>query len=88
MNKKPGFRTEPDGGNPGAEFHAAGLRELCRVASEVRVFPLLALGGQPSPFVTTAITDLQTAGFEATIEAVPDEFQRGGNQMLRIRRAA
>ena len=29
-----------------AAFHQAAIRELCRVAAEVRIFPLLALGGR------------------------------------------
>ncbi len=32
-------------------FHVQSMRELCRVAREVRVFPLLALGAQTSPHV-------------------------------------
>src|SRR5262245_41536021 len=35
----------------GKAFHHASVLELARVAKEVRVFPLLALGGVPSPFV-------------------------------------
>ena len=30
------------------DFHVASLAELCRVAREVRVFPLLELGNRPS----------------------------------------
>ncbi len=70
-----------------AEFHVASMRELCRVAREVRVFPLLALGGQPSPHVGAAREVLGAAGWETSIERVPYEFQRGGNEMLRVRRA-
>lgn len=72
----------------GAAFHAEGIRELCRVAAEVRVFPLLALGGQRSPFVEPAVEELRSRGYVVTIDAVPYEFQRGANQMLRIRRSA
>ena len=32
-------------------FHRASIREMCRVAAEVRIFPLLALDGSRSPFV-------------------------------------
>jgi hypothetical protein len=32
-------------------FHLASVRELCRVADEVRIFPLLALGATPSVHV-------------------------------------
>lgn len=67
-------------------FHLAALRELCRVALEVRVFPLLALGGRPSPFVEPCVAELSAAGFGVTIDRVPYEFQRGGNELMRVRR--
>ena len=50
------------------------------------VFPLLALGGRRSPFVDTITDDLADSAFELSIDNVPYEFQRGGNQMMRIRR--
>jgi hypothetical protein len=46
---------------------------------------LLALGGQRSPYIDRSIGELREAGHEVSIETVPYEFQRGGNQMLRIR---
>jgi hypothetical protein len=67
-------------------FHRASLTELCRVATEVRVFPLLALGGVPSPHVDRVSQALRADGHVVTIETVDYEFQRGGNQMLRLRR--
>ena len=70
----------------GETFHLDAVLELCRVALEVRVFPLLALGGVRSPFVDTCTDALQASGCHASIERVPYEFQRGGNQMMRIRR--
>jgi hypothetical protein len=69
----------------GEEFHRASFRELCRVAGEVRIFPLVALGGQPSPYVDLAIAEIRAADCEVTIERVPYEFQRGANEMMRIR---
>lgn len=69
----------------GEAFHRSAILELCRVAAEVRIFPLLALGSQPSPFVGPCIECVREAGHEVTIEKVPYEFQRGGNQMMRIR---
>lgn len=70
----------------GQTFHRAALDELCRVAAEVRIFPLLALGGYRSPLVEENVERLRGAGFELTVERVPYEFQRGGNEMMRIRR--
>jgi hypothetical protein len=69
-----------------ATFHVAAMRELCRVAREVRVFPLLALGGQPSPHMGAAREALTAEGWHSSIERVPYEFQRGGFEMLRVRR--
>lgn len=69
----------------GDTFHRQAIAEMCRVATEVRIFPLLALGGQASPLVDLITDDLGRAGFHASIEQVPYEFQRGGNKMMRIR---
>lgn len=66
-------------------FHQAAVIELCRVAREVRIFPLLALDGRPSPYVNLVADSSRHRGDEVAIEVVPYEFQRGGNQMLRIR---
>jgi hypothetical protein len=70
----------------GEDFHFAAIREMCRVATEVRVFPLLALGAVPSPYVEPVVDELSARGFAVSIDVVPYEFQRGGNKMLRIRR--
>ena len=68
-------------------FHLSAIQEMCRVAKEVRVFPLLALGGRRSPFVDPCADELDRSGFDVTIVDVPYEFQHGGNQMMRIRPA-
>jgi hypothetical protein len=67
-------------------FHRASIRELCRVAAEVRVFPLLALDGSRSPFVDACVEEARATGAVAETVAVSYEFQRGGNEMLRLRR--
>ena len=67
-----------------AGFHIAALRELCRVAHEVRVFPLLELGGTRSRHVPQVIEALRANGCAVAIEQVGYEFQKGGNEMLRI----
>ena len=69
------------------DFHIAAIQELRRVAREVRVFPLLALGGQPSAYVGPTVEELRRGGDRVSIEVVPYEFQRGGNQMMRVMRA-
>ena len=69
----------------GESFHLRAVREMCRVAKEVRIFPLLALGAVPSPFVEPVMAEFERNGFSVSIERVPYEFQRGGNRVMRIR---
>ncbi len=69
-----------------AAFHHASLLELCRVAREVRVFPLLALGGAMSPHLEGSMERLRAAGYRVSIQRVNYEFQRGACEMLRIQR--
>jgi hypothetical protein len=66
------------------EFHVAAARELSRVAGDVRIFPLVALGGAPSAHVNPVMEALRKDGFDVSIEVVPYEFQRGANRMMRI----
>ncbi|MBE9030986.1 SAM-dependent methyltransferase [filamentous cyanobacterium LEGE 11480] len=67
-----------------AEFHQAALQTLLRVAAEVRIFPLLTLDNQRSPHLAPMIALATQLGKQADIITVEYEFQRGGNQMLRI----
>jgi hypothetical protein len=66
------------------EFHQQSVAELCRVANEVRMFPLLDYNGEPSPFLNSVVEQAARSGHAVAIERVPYEFQRGGNEMLRI----
>ena len=74
------------------EFHLASILEMCRVAKEARVFPLLTSSvhrggsvGELSPHLGAVIEELGRQGYEVWAERIPYEFQKGGNQMLRIR---
>ena len=67
------------------EFHREALRELCRVSNdEVRVFPLVGLDTEPYDSLVEILADLRDAGYDATVESVPFEFQRGATEMLRV----
>jgi len=68
-------------------FHIDTITELCRVSGEARVFPLLRLGSVPSPHVAPVIQHFKAHGYEVSRLQVSYEFQRGGNEMLKIRRA-
>ena len=67
-------------------FHRQAVVEMCRVAAEVRIFPLLTLGGEPSVHIDSVLEAARSGGLSACVERVPYEFQRGGNQMMRIAR--
>jgi hypothetical protein len=66
------------------DFHIAAIHELLRVSSEVRIFPLLQLDGEPSTYLDAVIQELDSKGIQAQIQTVGYEFQKGGNQMLKI----
>lgn len=68
----------------GLEFHIAAVRELCRVAAEVRIFPLLKIDGEPSPHLQFVLDDLREQALKPVVRTVDYEFQKNGNQMLVI----
>ena len=66
------------------QFHVVAIQEMCRVAREARVFPLLQLGATPSPHVPEVVKHFRDTGLRVGLVEVPYEFQRGGNRMLRV----
>lgn len=70
-----------------AEFHLESINELCRVAQEVRIFPLVKISGESVSILPKIIKELVNQGYSAEIQEVCYEFQKGGNQMLRVRTA-
>lgn len=70
------------------DFHKASVLEMLRMAPEVRIFPLLTLDLQISPYLTPLVSQIRALGHLADIEEVPYEFQRGGCHMLRVRRVS
>jgi hypothetical protein len=67
------------------DFHFQAIKELCRVSSETRIFPLLELGAKKSRHLEKIIDRLDKAGFSVSIDNVPYEFQKGGNEMMKIK---
>ena len=67
-------------------FHLDSIVELCRVASEARIFPLLELGGSVSRHLQPVCAALGERGYSVSVTTVAYEFQRGGNQMLSVRK--
>jgi hypothetical protein len=67
------------------DFHFVSIKELCRVASEARIFPLLELGAKRSRHLHKIIGRLHAEGYDVRTEKVAYEFQKGGNEMLKVR---
>ena len=65
-------------------FHLEAIDELCRVCEEVRIFPLLKLGSLKSQHVEPVIEHFTNKGHLVERVKVDYEFQKGGNEMLKI----
>jgi len=68
------------------DFHLRSIRELCRIAREVRLFPLLELGAVPSRHLDAVQRFLEEEGYQISIVPVDYEFQRGGTQMMKVKK--
>lgn len=66
------------------EFHLAAIREMCRVAKEVRIFPILNISGEVSPILESVMNKLEMQGYSLELKQVLYEFQKGGNQILKV----
>ena len=66
------------------EAHVVAIKELCRVAREVRIYPLVDLEGRPSSHLPGVIRELAACGYELGMEKVNYQFQKGATDMLWI----
>jgi hypothetical protein len=67
------------------DFHLAAIAEMLRISHEVRIFPLLTLMQETSPYVDFVRKKFENLGYLTSIAPVPYELQPGANQMLVIR---
>lgn len=67
------------------EFHLRSIKEMLRVAPEVRIFPLLTLKLQRSPYLDQIQPMLLDLGYSVSVQTVAYELQKGGNEMLVVR---
>jgi SAM-dependent methyltransferase len=68
------------------DFHLDSIRELARVAAEVRVFPLVPFGFPDNPDLPAVVDELTRGGLRAELISVDYELQRGADTMLRVAR--
>ena len=62
--------------------HLQAMIELCRVSTEVRVYPLIALNGQQSPHINEIKSALTNLGHRVSLAEVDYQFQKGATHML------
>ena len=66
------------------DFHLNAIRELARVAKDVRIFPLIDRHGQASPFLGPVLLGLQQGDYGVEVRNVSYYLQPKGNAMLRV----
>jgi SAM-dependent methyltransferase len=65
--------------------HIAALIEMCRIAKEVRVYPLVSLDGRLSPYVPEVLRYFNERDYIAELKPVAYQFQKGASDMLVLR---
>ena len=70
----------------GYEFHRDSIIEMLRVAGEARIFPIVDLTPARSVHLDHLTKELRSRGFIVEFRKVDYEVQRGGNEMMRVRR--
>ncbi|HWZ04587.1 MAG TPA: hypothetical protein VNX40_13310 [Mucilaginibacter sp.] len=69
----------------GFDFHLSAIREMMRICTEVRIFPILTLDVKLPDFFNELL-DVLNQDYFTEIRKVPYEFQKGGNEMLVIKK--
>lgn len=66
-------------------FHLKSIAEMLRVSREVRIFPLLTLKLERSPYLDFVVSEFKAKGYFIAIEPVSYQLQKGGDRMLVIK---
>ena len=56
-----------------------------QIGTEVRIFPIVDVNSNPSPFLSPVMDELEKDGITCSVERVPYHFQKTGNEMLQLR---
>ena len=64
------------------EQHINSMKELCRVAHEVRVYPLVMLDGKRSEYIDPVVKELKNDGLDVSFQKVRYRFQKGADEMM------
>lgn len=73
-------------GNPAfsEDFQLNCIKELCRVAHECRIFPILDADGKMPTYITALRDRLAEIGFDTSVETVAYGLLRKGSSMLKV----
>ena len=69
---------------PEVAVHLQVIRDLARIAKELRIFPLIDSNGEPSPLLGPVLLGLQQEQYGVEVREVNDSLQPKGNAMLRV----
>lgn len=70
--------------NQDVEHHVNVIKEMCRVAQEARIFPLIDRFTNVSELLGPVLLQLQQANFGVEVKQVNYSLQEKGNAMLRV----
>lgn len=73
-----------DGSYQDSAFQLQAIKELCRVAKEARIYPLLNAEGEVFPELGQVIQQLQNENYGVEVREVAFRLQKHGNAMLRV----
>jgi ubiquinone/menaquinone biosynthesis C-methylase UbiE len=65
-------------------FHIESIREMVRVADNVRIFPIVSLNGQRSSYLASVQAYCSANGIQADVVDVDYHFQKGAYQMIQL----
>ena len=69
----------------GYAFHIQAISEMLRVCRQVRIFPVVDLDGNRSRLAEQVMEHFR-AEYQVELRQTEYEFQRGGNELLIIRK--
>ena len=61
------------------------MKELCRVADEVRAYPLVTLDGKHSEHIDPIVLELMDDGLEVSFHKAKYRFQKGAEEMMVVK---
>ncbi|HBB52397.1 MAG TPA: hypothetical protein DCZ80_00665 [Legionellales bacterium] len=66
------------------DFHVTAIKEMLRLAHDVRIYPLTNYKAQPSQILGPVLLALQLLGYQVSVQEVPFRFVPESKAMLRI----